>query len=389
VSCQTPTPTQTPTPVLDTDGDGIPNESDPDVDGDGIPNESDPDVDGDGIPNGNDTDVDGDGIPNGNDTDVDGDGIPNGNDTDVDGDGIPNGNDTDVDGDGIPNGNDTDVDGDGIPNGNDTDIDGDGISNEPDPDTDGDGVPNSIDTDDDGDGIPDISDLTPTGTPVGVNHAPSAENIVAAMTQGGTAPVVVLKGADQDGDPLTYEVLSSPAGHTLSGSGANRTYVPPLNFAGDVVFTYVAKDHRGLRSLAAQVSIRVNYVNYLNLPVCPGRVKPTSIWPVDGRMVSVGINGVSNVNILHVRQDEKPGKTSDAGPLGASTTMLRAERLPKTKKGNGRVYFIAYEGKLVGSQMGCRGEARVSVPLTRTGKAKFTLGAVRYDSTKTGAVLLP
>jgi len=35
----------------DVDGDGIPNEEDPDIDGDGIPNEEDPDIDGDGIPN--------------------------------------------------------------------------------------------------------------------------------------------------------------------------------------------------------------------------------------------------------------------------------------------------------------------------------------------------
>lgn len=202
------------------------------------------------------------------------------------------------------------------------------------------------------------------------------------MTQGNTPPQITLKGADQDGDPLTYEVTSSPSGHTLSGSGAKRTYTPPSNFAGDVVFGYVAKDHRGLRSVDVRVSI---HVDYLNFGACPSTVKPTlsRIWPVDGRMVSVGINGVTDVKILYVRQDEKPGKTSDA-ILDGSMARIRAERLSATKKGNGRVYLIGYEGRL-GPQTGCKGEARVSVPLTRTGKAK--LGSARYDSTKTGAVV--
>jgi len=64
----------------DSDGDGIPNGSDPDVDGDGTPNTSDKDIDGDGIENKNDPDIDGDGISNGIDPDANGDGIPDAED---------------------------------------------------------------------------------------------------------------------------------------------------------------------------------------------------------------------------------------------------------------------------------------------------------------------
>ena len=64
----------------DSDGDGIPNDSDPDVDGDGTPNTSDKDIDGDGIANKNDPDIDGDGIKNGIDKDSDGDGTPDAED---------------------------------------------------------------------------------------------------------------------------------------------------------------------------------------------------------------------------------------------------------------------------------------------------------------------
>ena len=42
--------------LIDTDGDGIPNNEDPDIDGDGIVNGEDPDIDGDGIENFEDAD---------------------------------------------------------------------------------------------------------------------------------------------------------------------------------------------------------------------------------------------------------------------------------------------------------------------------------------------
>ena len=42
--------------LVDTDGDGVENNADPDVDGDGIVNGEDPDIDGDGIENFDDAD---------------------------------------------------------------------------------------------------------------------------------------------------------------------------------------------------------------------------------------------------------------------------------------------------------------------------------------------
>jgi type IV pilus assembly protein PilY1 len=69
----------TPDAEEDADGDGIPDQEDPDflgidTDGDGIPDVDDPDIDGDGIAN-VDEDDDGDGIANRLDPDDDGDGI--------------------------------------------------------------------------------------------------------------------------------------------------------------------------------------------------------------------------------------------------------------------------------------------------------------------------
>ena len=53
---------------MDTDGDGIGDNTDPDIDGDGIDNEADVDINGDGI-NDNGIDSDGDGINDANDDD--------------------------------------------------------------------------------------------------------------------------------------------------------------------------------------------------------------------------------------------------------------------------------------------------------------------------------
>jgi hypothetical protein len=98
--------------------------------------------------------------------DTDGDGIGNNSDDDIDGDGALNGDDAlpndpseilDTDGDGIGDNSDDDIDGDGALNGDDA------YPNDPSEslDTDGDGIGNNTDTDDDGDGIPDGLDASP------------------------------------------------------------------------------------------------------------------------------------------------------------------------------------------------------------------------------------
>ncbi|XP_058829507.1 uncharacterized protein LOC131688905 isoform X6 [Topomyia yanbarensis] len=156
----------------DLDGDGIPNDQDPDDDNDGIPDSQDNDDDNDGVPDAEDLDDDNDGVPDSMDpdskmtaNDLDGDGIPNDQDEDDDNDGIPDALDDDDDNDGVPDAQDDDDDNDGIPDSADSDakskgndLDGDGIPNDKDDDDDNDGIPDIIDTDDDNDGVPDRLD---------------------------------------------------------------------------------------------------------------------------------------------------------------------------------------------------------------------------------------
>jgi gliding motility-associated-like protein len=170
---------------LDTDNDGIGNNTDLDDDGDGIsdvyekmlntdsldPNDTPSDFNGNGIPDALE-DSDGDGLFDDIDLfpldptrslDNDGDGIADTDDNDDDDDGIPDDQDDfpldsryikDTDDDGIPNLIDPDDDGDGYDDGEDV-FPLDGTEHE---DTDLDGIGNNADVDDDGDGIMDVAE---------------------------------------------------------------------------------------------------------------------------------------------------------------------------------------------------------------------------------------
>ena len=146
----------------DSDGDGIPNQTDQDDDNDGIPDsdEGPGDSDGDGLSNAEDIDADGDGIPDNVEaqeegayraplgSDGDGDGLDDRYDADSGGQPIVPVN---TDGDGLPDFLDPDADGDGVPDlieGHDANMDG--IADvDPAPgnaDADGDGLNDSFDT---------------------------------------------------------------------------------------------------------------------------------------------------------------------------------------------------------------------------------------------------
>ncbi len=189
-----------PVPPPDSDGDGIPDSSDP------YPN-GDPDTDGDGIADFNDT------TPNG---DNDGDGIDNLSDP------YPNG-DPDADADGIVDGVDNCV---SVANADQADNDSDGQGNAcetDDPsviDSDGDGVVDASDIcpadanadqlDTDGDGTGDVCDATPNGdvtpTPDPATVDTDSDGLTDAKeAELGTDPKVADTDADgvSDGDEIT------------------------------------------------------------------------------------------------------------------------------------------------------------------------------------------
>ena len=69
-----------------------------------------------------------------------------------------------------------------------------------------------------------------------------------------------LKANDEDGDPLTYEIIRDPAHGTLTGSGAIRTYKPGPDFNGSDYFIFKVNDGN-FDSNETTVNIQVDPVN--------------------------------------------------------------------------------------------------------------------------------
>ena len=98
---------------------------------------------------------------------------------------------------------------------------------------------------------------------------------VRGEEKGNTAPVVadqgvdvdedgsvsiILSGSDEEGDSLSYTVLTQPKNGTLSGTAPSLSYSPNANYSGSDSFSYKANDGAA-DSNTATVTITVNAVN--------------------------------------------------------------------------------------------------------------------------------
>ena len=88
-----------------------------------------------------------------------------------------------------------------------------------------------------------------------VNDAPVAVS-QSFTTAEDTAKALTLTGTDIDGDALTFSVTVPPSHGTLSGSGANLTYLPATNYNGADSFSFKANDGT-VDSTTATVAITV------------------------------------------------------------------------------------------------------------------------------------
>ncbi len=72
---------------------------------------------------------------------------------------------------------------------------------------------------------------------------------------------ITLDATDDDGDTLTYSIVSNPSHGSISaGTSATRTYTPTANYNGTDSFTFKANDGTD-DSNTATVSITVTPVN--------------------------------------------------------------------------------------------------------------------------------
>ncbi|HYU79619.1 MAG TPA: Ig-like domain-containing protein [Vicinamibacterales bacterium] len=109
-----------------------------------------------------------------------------------------------------------------------------------------------------------------------VNDAPVA-NSQSVTTAENTAVAITLTAADVEGDPLTYTIVTPPTHGTLTGSGANRTYTPQLNYVGPDSFTFGVNDG-ALNSNTATVSITVTPGYGFNGLLAPYQPPPKKTW---------------------------------------------------------------------------------------------------------------
>jgi hypothetical protein len=75
---------------------------------------------------------------------------------------------------------------------------------------------------------------------------------------------IVLTGADADGDPITFTIVSGPSHGILSGSGQDLTYTPSPGYTGPDSFSFIVNDGEQDSGTSA-VIIMVNQVFFVPL----------------------------------------------------------------------------------------------------------------------------
>ena len=109
------------------------------------------------------------------------------------------------------------------------------------------------------DGTADSNAATVTITVNGVNDKPEVANQSVDVDEDGSVSIT-LSGSDEEGDTLSFTVLSQPKNGTLSGTASALSYSPNANYSGSDSFSYKANDGTA-DSNAATVTITVNGVN--------------------------------------------------------------------------------------------------------------------------------
>ncbi|MFN0120912.1 MAG: Ig-like domain-containing protein [Blastocatellia bacterium] len=117
------------------------------------------------------------------------------------------------------------------------------------------------------DGQLDSANATVSMTINAVNDPPAA-NGQTLSTNEDTSLNITLTGSDIEGSPLTFAIAAAPANGTITGTGANRTYMPNPNFNGNDSFKFKVNDGQ-LDSPDATVNITVIAVN--DPPVANGQ----------------------------------------------------------------------------------------------------------------------
>lgn len=64
----------------------------------------------------------------------------------------------------------------------------------------------------------------------------------SVIVRGTSATSVILNAVDDDGDPVTFRIVSNPASGGLTGAGSSRVYTPGVGFTTEDQFTFAVSD---------------------------------------------------------------------------------------------------------------------------------------------------
>jgi hypothetical protein len=92
------------------------------------------------------------------------------------------------------------------------------------------------------------------------NTAPQASDL-SINAVAGQATSITLRGSDEDGDTLDFQIVSEPAKGRLTGAGSLWSYTADSDGTGTDSFTYVAKDG-STQSNPATVNISIRKQNH-------------------------------------------------------------------------------------------------------------------------------
>jgi Bacterial Ig domain len=185
---------------------------------------------------------------------------------------------------------------------------------------------------------------TVTVTVTNVNDAPVAAGESYNMNQDSTltvpAPGVLANDTDIDGPALGAVLDSGLPGLTLNPNGG-FSYTPPLNFAGDVSFTYHASDGVG-SSNTVTVTI---HVADTQPPAITASTAISAIWPPNSKLIDVGLtysatdnsSAVTTSFAVYSDEDDVTPAGGEQSPDASGALRLRADR---NAKADGRVYLI-------------------------------------------------
>ena len=140
------------------------------------------------------------------------------------------------------------------------------------------------------DGLIDSAPATIAITVTPVNDVPIANAQTVTVTED-VAKAITLTGSDVEGSTLTYTVITAPTRGVLTGTGANLTYTPNLNYNGPDNFTFKVNDGQ-LDSSPATVSITVDPIN--DIPVAtPQTLTTAEDTPLPIVLVGTDVEGAT------------------------------------------------------------------------------------------------